>query len=99
MRNIGWRSAIAWSAIGFGVIALVIGYLGVSAQTLVAKQLPYLISGGLGGAIAIAAGVAVLVAEDIRSDRERLGRLEAQVLEVRDAVRALAETRRGRATG
>lgn len=91
MKALGWRSAIAWLAIGFGVVALVIGYVGVSAQTIVAKQIPYLISGGLTGVIAVGGGVALLVAEDLRSDRERLGRLEAQVLEVRDAVRALAE--------
>lgn len=93
MNKLGWRSTVAWLAIGFGAVALVAGYVGVSAQTLVAKQLPYLISGGLVGVTAIGGGVALLIAQDLRSDRERLGRLEAQILEIRDALRAGAERR------
>jgi hypothetical protein len=98
MKKIGWRALVAWAAIGIGAVALVIGYVGVSAQTVVAKQLPYLISGGLTGVVAIGAGVALLVAEDLRSDRERLGRLEAQILEIRDALRG-DDAGRARNTG
>jgi hypothetical protein len=90
-----WRTIASWVAIVVGVALLTGGWFGVSAQTEVAKQLPYLISGGLGGIAAIGAGVALQVAEDLRTDRSRLGRLEAELLEVRDLLRTIAD---GRAT-
>lgn len=91
-----WRATLAWGSIALGALVLVIGWLGVSAQTMVAKQLPYLISGGVGGLAFIAAGVGLLVAEDLRAERARVGRLEAEVLEVRDLLRALLESRESR---
>lgn len=99
MNALRWRSTVAWGAIASGAAALVFGYVGVSAQTIVAKQLPYLISGGLAGVVAIGGGLALLVAEDLRSDRERLGRLEAQILEIRDALLAGAEPGKRSGTG
>jgi hypothetical protein len=89
-----WRSIVAWTAIGIGAALLFGGWLGVSNETIVAKQLPYLISGGIGGIASIAAGVGLLVAEDLRSERIRVGRLEAQILEVRDLLTRLVDERR-----
>lgn len=90
-----WRTIAGWSAVLAGAVVLIGGWLGVSGETIVAKQLPYLISGGLGGLAFVGVGVGLLVAEDLHQERARLGRLEAEVLEVRDLVRALAEERAG----
>lgn len=92
-----WRAVLAWAAIAAGAAALTVGWFGVSAQTIAAKQLPYLISGGLGGLALVGAGVGLLVAEDLRAERVRTGRLEAELLEVRDLLRALVDERDGRA--
>ena len=93
-----WRTLLGWAAIAAGGVALLVGWLGVSGETLVAKQLPYLISGGLGGIVLIGAGVGVLIAEDLRAERARIGRLEANLLEIGDVVRDLAARRGSRAS-
>lgn len=87
-----WRTLVGWGAIVLGAVVMLIGWLGVSDQTEVAKQLPYLISGGVGGLALVGGGVGFLVSEDLRSERDRIGRLESEILEIRDLVRSLAET-------
>jgi hypothetical protein len=89
-----WRASLGWIGIAAGAVAIAAGWFGVSGETIVAKQLPYLISGGLGGLVLVGTGVGLLIAEDLRSERERVGRLEAELLEVRDLLRASLE--RGR---
>ena len=86
-----WRTIAGWALSVLGAVLLIAGWLGLSAETIVAKQLPYLISGGVGGLAAIGAGVGLLVAEDLRADRTRIGRVEAELLEVRDLLRELLD--------
>lgn len=88
-----WRRTAAWGAIALGVVLLAFGWFGLSGETIVAKQLPYFLSGGVGGLAAIGAGIGLLIAGDIRADRARLGALESQVLEVRDLLRQLVDER------
>ena len=93
-----WRALLAWTALAAGAISLVAGWFAVSGQTLAAKQLPYLISGGLGGLGFIAAGVGLLIAEDLRQERTRSGRLEAEILEVRDLLESVLGEQQTRAS-
>ena len=86
-----WRTVAGWAGVAVGAIVLIAGWLGVSGETEVARQLPYLISGGLGGLALIAGGVGLLVAEDLRSERARIGRVESELLEVRDLLRELVD--------
>src|SRR2546423_9205968 len=73
------RPVVGWVLAGLGVIAILIGYLGISRESLVAKQLPYLISGGIGGIALVGAGAALIATEDLRRFRARLDRLAAMV--------------------
>ncbi|MDX6551713.1 MAG: hypothetical protein QOH74_201, partial [Gaiellales bacterium] len=73
------RPVVGWVLAGLGVIAILIGYLGISRESLVAKQLPYLISGGIGGIALVGAGAALIATEDLRRFRTRLDRLEAMI--------------------
>lgn len=86
----GGRLLIGWSLILVGAVMLAVGWWGVSGNPLVAAQLAYLASGGLGGLLAGIIGVGLLISNDVRKDRERLGRLEAAVLELRDLLVAQA---------
>jgi hypothetical protein len=43
-----------------------------------------------------AVGAALLISSDVRADRERAGRLEAEVLELQDLVRQLSDRLEGR---
>jgi hypothetical protein len=80
------RPVVGWVLAGLGVIAILIGYLGISRESLVAKQLPYLISGGIGGIALVGAGAALIATEDLRRFRTRLDRLEAMVRDLHGAL-------------
>jgi hypothetical protein len=75
-----------------GVLALLIGWVGVSGSGLAAAQLPYLISGGLGGIGMIAVGCTVWVSADIQDEWRRLDSLEERMVELRKATLAAASS-------
>jgi hypothetical protein len=79
----GGRLLLGWALIAASAVMLAGGWWGVSGQPVVAAQLAYLASGGLGGLLAGIVGVGLLVSHDLRKDRERLGRLESSLLEIR----------------
>ena len=55
--------AVGWACIAAGAVLIVFAYLGASRQSIVAKQIPYLVSGGLGGLAFVSVGGALLIAE------------------------------------
>lgn len=73
------RPLIGWGLGTVGIIVIIIGWYGVSGQALVAKQLPYLISGGLGGVALVGIGAALIGTERLRQDARRIARLEEMV--------------------
>jgi hypothetical protein len=85
-----WRPKAGWALVVLGAVLVIGGYIGVSGADSEVLQLPYLVSGGIGGLAAIALGSALLVAADVRHDRERLGRIEGELLELQDLVRSLS---------
>lgn len=91
----GGRLLLGWALIGLAVIFLVAGWIGVSGDPRVAVQLSYFLSGGFGGLLSGIVGVGLLVSDDMRRDRARLGRLEAAVLEVREILVAQASILEG----
>lgn len=73
------RPVLGWVLVALGALALFLGWWGVSGQSLTAKQLPYVVSGGLTGvALVILAGV-FLATDDVRQQLARLDRLERKV--------------------
>lgn len=76
------RPVVGWVLVGLGALVILLGYLGVANEALVAKQLPYLISGGIGGVALVAVGTYFLGTEEIRRDSGRLDRLERMVGEL-----------------
>ena len=85
------RPVIGWVLTGIGVILIIVGYLGVSREALVAKQLPYLVSGGILGIAFVGFGAVLLGTEDIRRDSGRLDRLERMVTELHALLLAHAD--------
>jgi hypothetical protein len=69
-----------------GVLALIVGWVGVSGTGLAAEQLPYLISGGLGGIGMIAVGCTMWVSADLQDEWRRLDALEERLGELRKAA-------------
>jgi hypothetical protein len=80
------RPVVGWILVGVGALVILIGYLGVSRESIVAKQMPYLISGGVGGMLLVAIGAVFLATEDIRRDSGRLNRLEEMVQQLHQTL-------------
>jgi hypothetical protein len=73
------RPVVGWVLVAAGTITLIVGWFGVSGESLTAKQLPYLVSAGLAGiALFIMAGV-FLATDDVRRQFERISDLERKV--------------------
>lgn len=73
------RPIFGWVLAALGALALFLGWYGVSGQALTAKQLPYVVSGGLTGiALIIIAGV-FLATEDIRRQLSRVDDMERKL--------------------
>jgi hypothetical protein len=80
------RPWLGWMLIAAGALLILLGYLGVSRESIVEKQLPYLISGGIGGVLLCVLGAYVLGTEELRKDSGRLDRLERMVEELHGAL-------------
>lgn len=84
------RLLLGWGLVVASAVLLAVGWYGVSGTPFVARQLSYLVSGGIGGLLAGIVGVGLLVSGDVRRDRERFGRVEAELLELREMLVAQA---------
>lgn len=70
-----WDRAAAVGLTIAGMISLILGWIGVSGANAVVKQMPYIVSNGIGGLAMIAVGAALWVASDMRDEWSELRRL------------------------
>jgi hypothetical protein len=82
------RPVIGWVLIGLAALFILIGWIGVSGTPVVAKQIPYVVSGGLAGVFLAIAGAYFLGTEELRKDSGRLDRLERMVEELHEVLLA-----------
>ena len=80
------RPVLGYVFVAIGIVLLLTAYLGVSREVLVAKQIPYLVSGGLFGLAFVTLGSRLLLIEDLRRDAGRLDRLERAVADLHAAL-------------
>jgi hypothetical protein len=80
------RPVLGYLLVAVGLVLLLTSYLGVSREVLVAKQIPYLVSGGLFGLAFVTLGSRLLLIEDLRRDSGRLDKLERAVAELHAAL-------------
>jgi hypothetical protein len=74
--------ATAWLLVGLGALALLLGWAGVSGTGLPGAQLPYIISGGVGGIFLLGLGAVLWLSADLRDEWIKLDRLERRVDDV-----------------
>lgn len=83
-----WDRALAIAAVGLGIVFLLLGYAGTRDAVLVERQMPYLISGGIGGLFLLAIGAVLWLSADLRDDWRELRELRLQVERLGDQQEA-----------
>ena len=73
------RFLLPWALLAAGALALFLGWYGVSGTAVTAKQVPYLVSGGLVGVVLVVLAAALFAAQDIRQRLARFEDLESKV--------------------
>lgn len=90
-----WDRVAAWLLVALGALFLLLGWLGVSDAVLTTEQLPYIISGGLGGVCCIGIGIALWLSADLRDEwtalRTIADRLEIDLDAPPDTIAASSE--------
>ena len=80
------RPWLGWILVAIGALLMLIGYFGVSREAQPGKQIPYLVSGGIGGMFLAVLGAYFLGTQELRRDGGRLDRVEAMVEELHGAL-------------
>ena len=80
------RPVVGWALAALGAVFIVVGYLGVAHEALVAKQIPYLVSGGIGGMVLVAVGAFLLGTDDVRRQLQRVEQLEEMVQDLHSTL-------------
>lgn len=88
--TLDWRQAVGGGLIAFGMVAVIIGWFGVSGTLEPGEQMPYISSGGFGGAALIAIGVTLIVSYEHVRDRDALRQVLDELDELRARLDALA---------
>jgi hypothetical protein len=73
------RQLLGWVFAALGVAALFLGWYGVSGTALTAKQIPYVVSGGLTGTCLLVLSAAAFAADDVGRRLDRLDEVERKV--------------------
>src|SRR5882757_11163770 len=73
------RPVVGWILLGLSALFILFGWIGVSGTPIVAKQIPYVVSGGIAGVFLAVFGAYFLGTEELRKDSGRLDRLERMV--------------------
>lgn len=98
LRDAFTRSIVlALGLIAGGFVAIGLGWKGAAGSLVVAEQLPYLLSGGVGGLALIVTGAGILTVQANRywnaRERARLDLVLARAMDVRPGGAAAAEPR------
>ena len=74
-----WDRALALVAVTAGLLLIAVGWFGASGEQEVANQIPYLISGGIGGLFLLGVAVALWISADLRDQWHKLDDLQRAV--------------------
>jgi hypothetical protein len=92
-----------WTGLGVLGLAAVVGGVGwyrISGEPLLNRQIPFLASAGIAVVVLAVLGAALIVAEQLRTDQNRIGDLEEAVRSLTEALSPMVEApARGRKSG
>lgn len=70
-----WDRVLAWVLVVAGGLAIVLGWIGVTATPYSFEQIPYVLSGGIGGVFLLGVGAMLWISADLRDEWRVLRRL------------------------
>lgn len=70
-----WDRVLAWVLAAAGALALILGWLGVTDTPYSWEQIPFVISGGLGGIYLLGLGAMLWFSADLRDEWRKLDEL------------------------
>lgn len=74
-----WDRVAAWAAVLAGAVALIVGWFGVSGTAYQSEQIPYIVSGGIGGLFLLGLGGMLWLSADMRDEWYKLDRVEEEL--------------------
>ncbi len=72
-----WDRVSGWALVAVGAVVLAVGWWKVSRTPYPAEQMPYIVSGGIVGALLVVFGAAMLISADLRDEWHKLDRVES----------------------
>jgi hypothetical protein len=85
-----WDRAGAVAAAVAGGLLLLLGWFGVSDAIYPGEQIPYIVSGGLGGIFLLGLAAVLWISADLRDEWRKLDDLDSTLVSLRDLAAALA---------
>ena len=92
-----WDRLLAVGCVVVGAIVAILGWVGISGTALAYRQLPYLISGGVGGALFVGVGLTVYLSADLQDEWRKLDSLQEDLRKVIDVINVEEHTQGVRA--
>lgn len=83
-----WDRVGAWVCVVAGAVVLIVGWAGVSRYAYPADQLPYIISGGIGGLFLLGLGAMLWLSADLRDEWRKLDEMDRRNARFYDAQRS-----------
>jgi hypothetical protein len=80
-----WDRTLAVVFVAAAIVVVIIGWFGISGTEFPAKQVPYLLSAGVGGLLLFGAGAVLWLSADLRDEWRKFDLIE-------DALRQLAQS-------
>jgi hypothetical protein len=80
------RPVVGWILLAIAALFILGGWIGVSGTPVVAKQIPFVVSGGIFGVFLAVFGAYFLATEELRKDSGRLDKLERMVEELHQVL-------------
>jgi hypothetical protein len=80
-----WDRTLAILSVAAAIVVVTIGWFGISGTEFPAKQVPYLLSAGVGGILLFGAGAVLWLSADLRDEWRKFDMIE-------DALRQLAQS-------
>jgi hypothetical protein len=78
-----WDRVGAWVLIAVGFVTLLVGWLGISGTTILAAQMPYIVSGGMLGLALIGVGGMLWLSADLKDEWRKLDAIHEELNAVR----------------